>query len=143
MATVTKVVISDALIIRSCNIEGGSGGVADWANRLSRKMVTFGQAIGPVGDPGDAGSRGFVVGTYKASFGWERGRRGTGHRVERRIYNSAPHAYYVEYGRAPALTSRKQVFTQGFVWRATHFTMGWEGQHVLARVHALGTSLVQ
>lgn len=148
MSTVTKVVISDALIIRSCNIEGGSGGVADWANRLSRKMVKFGEAIAPVGDPGDAGSRDFVVGTYKASFGWDRGsgaagQRGTGHRVERRIYNSAPHAWYVEYGRNAATSRRKQVFTQGFVWRATHFTMGWEGHHVLERVHALGTSLVR
>lgn len=141
--TTTKVVVSDALIIRACNIEGGSGGVADWANNLSRKMVTFGRAIAPVGDPGDAGSRDYVVGTYKASFGWDRGARGSGHKVVRHIYNDAPHAWYVEHGRNAATSKRKQVFTQNFVWRKTHFTMGWPGQHVLARVHAFATSLVR
>jgi hypothetical protein len=138
-----KVVVSDALIIRACNIEGGSGGVADWANSLSRKMVKFGQAIAPVGDPGDAGSRDFVVGTYKASFGWERAARGNGHIVARTIFNDAPHAFYVEHGRNPAFTNRKQVYTQGYVWKASHFTMGWFGHRTMQRVHELASSLVR
>jgi hypothetical protein len=139
----TRVVISDALIIRSCNIEGGSGGVADWANSLSRKMVRFGESIAPVGDPGDAGSRDYVVGTYKASFGWERGPRGNGHIVARQIFNDAPHAWYVEYGRNAATSVRKQVYTQNYQWKASHFTMGWPGKRIMAQVQALATSLVR
>jgi hypothetical protein len=139
----TRVVVSDALIIRSCNIEGGSGGVADWANNLSRKMVRFGESIAPVGDPGDAGSRDYVVGTYKASFGWERGPRGNGHVVARQVFNDAPHAWYVEHGRNAATSARKQVYTQNYQWKASHFTMGWLGHHVMQRVHALATSLVR
>jgi hypothetical protein len=143
VTAVVKVVVSDALIIRSCNIEGGSGGVADWANALSRKMVRFGESIAPVGDPGDAGSRDYVVGTYKASFGWERAPRGNAHIVGRMIYNDAPHAYYVEHGRNATTSRRKQVYTQNYVWKASHFTMGWLGHRTMEQVHALGTALVR
>jgi hypothetical protein len=97
MARASKVVISDALIIKACNTPGGSGGVAremnDWVKRCKLRAIN----TAPVNDPANATHRGGAVGTYKASFRSKRS--GNQHVLSRAVFNIAPHAPYVEYGR--------------------------------------------
>ncbi len=137
MGSVTTVVISDALIIRACNTPTGSGGVARWADRMVAEMKLEAEMLAPVGDELDAGSRGGVVGTYIDSFGIERGDRGNQHKVIRYVYNDAPHARYVEFGRGPSqhLTGMERFTWSAFGgrWTQMAFTAGWEGHHVLEK----------
>lgn len=125
------VVISDALLFRACNMPGGSGGVADWADDQVEKIKRQAIARSPVGDPLDAGSRGWMTGEFVGSWFTERG-RGNQHQVVRWVGNRADHAKYLEFDREPA--HGRQVFTwwqKGGKWQKWMYT-GWRpGRHIL------------
>jgi hypothetical protein len=137
MPSTVTVVVSDALIIKACNTPRGSGGVARYANRLALAMLVEAEALAPIGDVLDAGSRNEVVGTYQASFEIARGDRGNQHKVIRYVINDAPHARYVEFGRGLSTGARgPERFTSkhfGGRWIKAWLTSGWEGHHVLER----------
>jgi hypothetical protein len=140
MPSTVTVVVSDALIIKACNTPTGSGGVARYANKLANEMKLAAEMLAPIGDELDAGSRNEVVGTYLDSFGIARGDRGNQHKVIRYIYNDAPHARYVEFGRGPSSGSRgPERFTWSAIggrWMRAAVTRGWEGHHVLEKALA-------
>lgn len=71
------------------------------------------------------------MGTYKASFSWER--YGNQFVVGARLVNDAPHAVHVELGRNRSYGV--EVFTTadqgGAIVVAQHGTQGYEGLHIL------------
>lgn len=94
----SKVYISDVLVIKACNTPGGSGGVAREMNKWTARCMARARMTAPVNNVLNAVHRGGVVGTYAASF--KRYRRGNGHYLLRSVYNVAPHAVFVERGRS-------------------------------------------
>jgi hypothetical protein len=109
MAYKKKVYISDGALIAS--VQHGSAGVWKWRNKLLRS--TEHQAKKNARDrlemnPQNAMHRGGVVGTYLASF--DKDKIGSnGWWIRGRVWNYAPHAYYVEHGRGPSKS--RQVFS--------------------------------
>lgn len=141
--TVRNLVVSDPLIIKALNTRQ-TGSIARWADRAAGKMKRYGETIAPVGDILDAGSRNYVVGTYRASFGVRTGDRGNQHQVIRYVYNDAAHAEFVEYGRRPSFGFEKYTWSaRGGKWvRSPQGTGGWQGHRVMERVSRLATSLL-
>lgn len=102
-----KVYITDRAIISALNTPGG--GVYEWRDRRGSTILDICELSSPVNDPLNCVHRDGIRGTYK--FGWRGDRRGSrGHRMIARIYNVAPHAYYVEEGRSAS------TLTQTFSW---------------------------
>lgn len=132
MPSSVDVDITDGAIITALNTPGGE--VAKWRDRVAKVIVAQAELKSPVNDPLNAAHRGGVVGTYKASWGWDKSGSG-GHSVQANIKNSSDHADIVEYGR-PQTTGRER-----FSWAKhrppgsikTHKggTRGRDGQHVL------------
>ena len=112
MAAGVRVVVSDELIIKALNVPGQP--VSNWRDRTGEMIISEAQANSPINDPLDAEHRGGIVGTYAASWYWDR--YGNQHVVGARVGNVADHAIYVEYGRS---ASRKY---QRFSWT------GWGGE---------------
>jgi hypothetical protein len=131
----TRVIISDALIIKACNSPGGI--VAKDLNETGRRTRLRAFAISPWGDPQDKGSHEIKVGgTYAHSF--ETSKEGSnGHILVRTITNKAPYASIVEFGRRSTVR-RGGWEVYSTKWRngemlSTHGTRGWEGMNVLSR----------
>lgn len=113
--------VSDKLIIKACNTETGSGGVARDMNETAKKVKLRAIQLSPRNNPMNATHRGGVVGTYQRSF--KTRRYGNGHILVREIWNTAKHAAVVEDGR-----------------RSTHWGQTfWEGQWP-GHFHNLGRS---
>lgn len=96
MPSTARVFISDTLVIKALNTETGSGGVARDLNKTVKSILLRARAKAPVNKAADAVHRGGVRGTYAASF--VRKRQGYGHILVREVWNTAPHAIYVEKG---------------------------------------------
>lgn len=115
MADGVDVDIDDRLIISACNTPGG--GVYEWRDDAAVDVGLWATARSPVNDPSNARHRGRVRGSdpanvpglFKKSWGWDR-MGSNGHRVRATIYNGAPHAQIVEYGR------RDSVKWETFAW---------------------------
>lgn len=122
--------INDALIISALNSPGGS--VARWRDEVAERIIGIARNSSPVNDVLNAVHRGGIVGTYKASWQWDR-RGSNRHRVRATVINTADHAQQVEYGRGP--TEGRETFSWtgwGGAIRSVKFgTRGWEGKHVL------------
>jgi hypothetical protein len=107
------------------------GCVREWVDDLAETTKRNAERAAPVNDPLNAVHRGGVVGTYKRSFGIS-GAGSNQHSTKRTVYNSAPHARIVEFGRRP--TRKWQTFSWTF-WkgdiRTVTFTEGRDGQHIL------------
>jgi hypothetical protein len=124
--------------VHACNTPGGA--VFEWRDDVGDRATNVAIGFSPVGLVADAGSRGGVVGTFKASWGWDRV-GSNGHTVRATIYNGSDHAEFVEFGRGPS--GKRQVFTWsvfGGDWVTAgpgntdmRMTGGFEGQHVLQR----------
>ena len=99
--------ITDASVIIALNSEGGA--VHEWRDKVIAEIKALAIANSPVNNPLNAKHRPQRVGRYKRS--WGVGRGGRGHTVTGTVRNSAPHAYFVEYGRGAALNT-----TQVFSW---------------------------
>lgn len=92
-------VISEQAVIQACNTDRGSGGVARWLTRNSKRVIAEAEATAPVGNPLDNEHRPeHLVGTYKASFVLSK-KIGNQHVIRRVVVNTAPYATYVESGR--------------------------------------------
>lgn len=134
MASDVEVDISDVAIISALNTPGG--GVFEWRDEVAHDVIGKAIAMSPVNDINNAVHRGGVVGTYKASWGFDR-MGSNGHRVRAVIYNGSDHADLVEFGRG--VSNSFEVFS----WRSAvppgskvireHGTRGYNGRHVLAR----------
>ena len=134
------VFISDQLIIENTHPEGATGGVGRWASTFANRVKAEAIAISPTGDERDhfhdfAYKGGYPwggPGTYKRSFMIEKS--GNQHKRRRRIGNFAPHAIFVESGRAPSGPAL-EVFTSakadGRMVR-TRNNRGWDGYDILA-----------
>lgn len=110
MAADVRVHITDQGIITALNTPGKP--VRNWSEVTRRMIVKRAKQLAPVNDPDNAMHRGGVVGTYKKSIAGDN--VGTnGHRVRARIYATAPHAWYVEFGNWPGKPSGK---VEAFTW---------------------------
>lgn len=130
----TRVQISDALIIRAFQTPNSGAGVYEWRDALVLRGNQYAVAISPVNEVQDAMHRGGVVGTFAASWGWNR--RGTkGHRHIGRLFNDAPHADIVDGGRREAFAWQRFSWTEwggeiNAVWR----TSARPGYNIIADV---------
>jgi hypothetical protein len=116
-----RVRITDRAIISALNTPGGA--VNTWRTERAKTILDICELSSPVNDPLNATHRGGFVGEFKRSwFGDARG--SSGHHVVARIYNTAPHAVYVEEGR-----SASQLI-QTFSWTV------WDG-----RIRTIGGSI--
>jgi hypothetical protein len=143
MATGVKVDVTDIAIIEALNTPGGA--IFAWRDKVGRDTTRIAIGLSPVNDVENAEHRGGVVGTYKASWTWDR-IGSQGHTVRARVMNGSDHADIVEYGR------RRSLAREVFSWTghdpsgsiSAHFagTSGRDGQHVLARAasFAVGTA---
>ena len=131
MARFVATAISDVLIIRACNTETGSGGVARWLSGVASRTKKLAEARAPVSDPLDRLHRPWDEGgTYKASFE-VLPKVGNQHVIQRYVTNMAPHAVFVERGRS---ASSKQQFYSSRRWPVPHWsghTGAREGQNIL------------
>jgi hypothetical protein len=128
MPTTTRTAISNALIIKALNTPGGSGGVYKEMERLKRSTIAQARFIAPIGKPDNAMHRGGVTGRYKASFGSDR-KGSNGHFVRRTVYNTAPYAYYVEFGRQSTkftLPTIQYKRMRAWIARTGGVPRGWE-----------------
>ena len=129
MATDVRVLIRGADVIRALNTPGGP--VREYVDNIGKDTRRIATATAPVNDPLDAQHRGGVVGTYKASFRFDR-RGSRGHRVIGRVTNSAGHADIVENGRSASHRWQRFSWT---VWggdiRRVDYTGAREGKHIL------------
>lgn len=135
------VLISDQLIIENTWPEGATGGVGRWATTFANRVMARAAAIAPVGNQLDhlhdiAFKGGYPFGgpgTYARSFALRK--VGNGHVRRRVIGNYAPHAIFVETGRAPSGPAWELYST----WRApgklirSQGTAGWTGYAVLSQ----------
>lgn len=139
MAEDVDVHIDDRLIISALNTPGG--GVFEWRDNTARKIIDVAIAASPINNPLNAVHRGGVVGTFKASWGFDR-RGSNGHRVQATIYNGADHAEFVEFGRSPSSEYQRFSWTvwggeirsvggRGTRGRVGDGTAGRDGKHVL------------
>lgn len=132
MAKLVTNAISDTLIIKACNTEAGSGGVARWLSGVSRRVKEECEAKAPVSDPADRMHRPWDPGgTYKASF--VRGPKiGNQHRIQRTVTNTSDHAIFVERGRSSSRAD--QYFSSKRSGGEPHwsdYTGGREGKHIM------------
>jgi hypothetical protein len=104
--------ISDALIIKACNTDTGSGGVSREMNKMAKKVKLRAIQLSPRNNPLNATHRGGVVGTYQRSFNTRR--YGNGHVIVRVIENTSDHAGVVEDGRRS--TQWGNLFWSGDRW---------------------------
>lgn len=132
MAGGVDVHITDRAIITALNTPGGA--VFDWRDDTAEKVGLRAIALSPINNPLDATHRGGLVGTYKASWGWDRV-GSNGHEVRATIYNAAAHADIVEFGRnssnGPEVFGWTQHVPPGEVDVHLHGTRGRLGRHVL------------
>jgi hypothetical protein len=141
MPSTVRVRISETLLWKHTMTYGSEMNAPGVMDRLARRMTKYGESIAPVGDVGDAGSRNWVVGTYKKSFGWERVPGGNQWQISRRIYNTAPHAYYVEFGRGMSF-GYERFTSKGRWYRALGGTGGWEGHYVFQQISRTAGALL-
>jgi len=106
MASGVKVRIDDKAIISALNTPGG--GVYEWRDQIGQEVRSNAEGMAPINDPMNAEHRGGEVGTYKASFDFDR-RGSSGHHVVARVLNTADHAIYVERGRSASW--KMQIFS--------------------------------
>ena len=105
-----RVYVSDAAIFQTTRNPKGSAGTARWMDRLALRTVAIAMEDAPVNNVQNAYHRGGVVGTYKASFSWDR-RGGTRAYLKRSVWNTAKHAGIVEKGRPSTRGGPMEVFT--------------------------------
>lgn len=144
MAT-SRAYISNALVIKALNTPGGSGGVYRWVEGFADDVLRIAVAKAPVNNPLNANHRSGGVGTYKRSFHISR-IGSNAHALRRSIYNDAPHARIVEYGRRSTRFAPKKVrgryvssdpwerFTWAAIGGRVYFaagTGGRNGNHIL------------
>jgi hypothetical protein len=106
MASGVKVTVTDRAIISALNTPGGD--VYRWRDEVGREVKAIAEEIAPINNPMNAEHRGGEVGTYQASFGFDR-RGSSGHHVVARVTNSSDHADIVEFGRSSS--SQMQIFS--------------------------------
>jgi len=131
--------IDSTAIIAELNTPGGA--VFVWRDEAAQAIVEKAEATSPVNKKGNATHRGGLTGTYKRGWQWD-GRGSNGNTVRATIWNTAPHAPIVEFGRGPANFTR-----QTFAWtkwrgiRTTYFTRARRGKHILQKaVNAVGSA---
>ena len=96
MARDVRVHIDKAALVTALTAPGGI--VNNWSEVTGRKIVSQATRTSPVNNPLNALHRGGVVGTYKASWGFDMS--GTNqYRTRVKVYNTADHAHWVEHGR--------------------------------------------
>lgn len=131
MPSTVSVDISHASVIAACNTPGGP--IYEWRDRTATVAIGNAQGRAPVNNPLNAMHRGGVVGTYRASFGWDR-TGSHGHLVSATIFNDADHAIYVEEGRSASLRHQTFSWTRwGGRIRTVDSTRRRPGTHVLMR----------
>lgn len=91
-----EVNISNTKIILVLNAPGG--GVFDWRDDVAEEITRLCRTNSPVNKVANAMHRGGKVGTFKASWKWDR-LGSNGHNVQATIHNIAGHAMFVEFGR--------------------------------------------
>lgn len=132
MAAEVEVHITDRAIISALNTPGGD--VFKWRDDVAVDTVRIAIGMSPVNDVLDALHRGGVVGTYKASWGFDRV-GSNGHRVQATIYNGADHADIVEFGRRRSWRSETFAWTghrpPGAISTHEHGTAARNGRHIL------------
>jgi hypothetical protein len=106
MAADVQVNISGTAVIKALNTPGGA--VREWVDDVAGDITAMARNLSPVNNPLNALHRGGDVGTYKASWSWNR-RGSRGHTVAGRVENSANHATIVEFGRAAS--TKMQIFS--------------------------------
>jgi hypothetical protein len=104
MARVAEVF--ESLIIANANNPVGSMGVYVFLDRFAEGVVRRAKAIAPIGDELDRLHDGGVPGTYYRGFGFSRFGSNQS-KVRRQIWNTAPHAVYVEKGRTQSFKYEK------------------------------------
>ena len=127
------VVISDALIIANANNPAGSMGTFQYLDRFARDIQSRGRATAPVGNPLDRLHDVGVVGRYLRGFGFIR--LAGGHVTRRRVYNKAPHAAVVEFGRRKSFKYERFAtkYLGGGIMEKPRGSSGRDGEHVLAK----------
>jgi hypothetical protein len=137
MATRTRVNISGLALYKALHTPGGSGGVRDWVDERARVTVVNAAATAPVGKAGNKKTHAVKVGgTYKRSFKFDR--RGSGRTNSRAtVYNTAPYARFVEFGRGRSYGYEKFSWTKNkprnSVKARKHGTRGFRGKHILEK----------
>jgi hypothetical protein len=131
-----RVNISGVALFKALHTPGGSGGVRDYVDNQAVQTVAQAIATAPVNKRSNAMHRGGVVGTYKRSFKWDR--RGSGKTNSRAtVYNTARHAYFVEFGRnashGPEVFSWSRHIPMGSISLHEKGTSGRPGKHILER----------
>lgn len=126
-----RVNIDDRTVISACNTPGGV--VYEWRDDVAVKITRAAIISSPVNDPANAYHRGGRVGTFKASWAFDRAGSNQ-HRVQATIYNGADHAEFVEFGRGASRKSQTFAWTQ-FPWPAIIRRVGYTGpragKHIL------------
>jgi len=132
MAADVEVHVDDRAIITALNTPGGA--VYEWRDQAAEGIIGIAIANSPVNDVLNAQHRGGVVGTFKASWAYDRV-GSNGHRVRATVFNGADHAEFVEFGRAPSKgveTFSWRSFTPpGDIQTRLHGTIGYRGRHIL------------
>ena len=119
MARLVHTEISDILIIKACNTETGTGGVARWLSGVQNRVLARCIETAPVNDFVDRMHRPWDPGgTYRDSF-VALGKVGNGHVIQRAVSNTAPHAIFVERGRSG---SSKWQFYSSKRWPEPHWS---------------------
>lgn len=112
--------ISEQLIIKACNTPGGTGGVFRWNQDVGRRTVAIAKSKAPVGNALNRVHDGFRTGCYRDGF--EQINRGNQHVTQSIVFNSCPHAEYVEGGRG-STSGRGYVdssYYERFSWTGTN-----------------------
>ncbi|HEY6416444.1 MAG TPA: hypothetical protein VIX41_09410 [Acidimicrobiales bacterium] len=105
MAVGVRVRVTDRAIITALNTPGGA--VFRWRDEVGREVKLVAEATSPINELQNAVHRGEEVGVLKG--GWDWNRYGNGHVVGARVFNTAPHALYVELGRSTSY--KMQIFS--------------------------------
>jgi hypothetical protein len=135
MAT-TRVNISGLALFKALHTPGGSGGVRDYVDNQAVQTIQEAIRTAPVNKRGNAMHRGGKVGTYKASFHWDR--RGSNKTSSQAtVWNSAGHAWYVEFGRRashrPEVFSWTRHIPRNSISLHEKGTSARKGKHILER----------
>ena len=130
MAEGVEVDIDDRAIITALNAPGRP--VFRWRDEQARAITNRAINTSPVNSPLNAMHRGGAVGTYKASWGFDRV-GSNGHVVRATIFNSADHADIVEFGRRGSSGYERFSWTRwgGEIRGVPHGTSGRPGKHIL------------
>lgn len=128
------VFISDQLIIFNTHPEFSTGGVGRWQTTFANRVIAEAVRLAPEGKFADHLHMGgaYVPGEYKRSF--KLTKFGGNHVRNRLIGNTAPHAYFVEAGRAPSGPAWETYSTRHKGGRiiSTKGTSGFLGTKVLS-----------